>query len=228
MRHSAWVHEPGDKESYLGGGWCLWSAFEGRQHPAAGVHQLQGRGVLPRPRSVLMERLRGTTPPIGPGPPAGGLGSRAQATGRCLWSARGGRLPPSAGAHQQSGRGVLPSHRLVPMERLQGIASSSVLGPPARGMVSPAQVAVGAYGAPAGDGCPPGRGPTSWADGDPDRRGLRLWSAYGGRLPPLARAHQLGGRGALPRRRSVPMAPLPRTGAPISSGPRASGTGKLA
>ena len=71
---------------------------------------------------------------------------------------------------------------------------------------SPPQAAIGAYGAPARDGGPCRCGPNSWGDGESFPGGCRcLWSACGGRLPPSVRAHQLGGRGDLPRRRSVPM-----------------------
>ena len=125
-----------------------------------------------------MKRLRGTATTIGAGPPSNvrgspthtavgaygtcsrdgsphwpgptivGDGESCQGSSRCLWSARGGWLPPSARAHQQGGRGVLPSRRFVPMERLHGIATPRIPGPPARGMGSPAKAAVRAYEAP--------------------------------------------------------------------------------
>ena len=89
------------------------------------------------------------------------------------------------------------------MERLRGMTAPIVPGPPAGGIESPAQEAVVAYGAPAGDGCPhkagplargtgslapeavaaygapakdsspDRRGPTSWGDGESDPRGAR-------------------------------------------------------
>ena len=60
-------------------------------------------------------------------------------------------------------------------------------------------MAVGAYGGPAGDGS-----------------------------SQTARAHQLGGRGVLPRRRSVPIEGLQGTAAPIGAGPPTRGTGSPA
>ena len=57
-------------------------------------------------------------------------------------------------------------------------------------MGSPAQVAVTAYGSPAGDGSLHRRGRTSLGDGESCLGGGRcLWSAYGGRQPPSAHAH---------------------------------------
>ena len=48
-------------------------------------------------------------------------------------------------------------------------------------------------------------GPTSWGDGESCPRGGRFpWSAYGGWQLRTDRAQQLGGRGVLPRWRSVP------------------------
>ena len=166
------------------GGRCLWSACGVRQPAAAGIQQLGARGVLPRRRSVPMERLGGTAAPSGPGLPIGGMGSRAKAAvraygasrrdgspkrpgptywrdgescqggGRCLWSACGGRLPPLARAHQLGGRGVLPTRRSVPMERSRGMAGPINPAPAVGKTASRAQAAVGAYGAPAGDGSP--------------------------------------------------------------------------
>ena len=73
------------------------------------------------------------------------------------------------------------------------------------------------------------RGPTSWGDGESCPRGGRcLWRAYGRWQPPSARAHQLGGCGVLPRRRSVPLERLRGTAAPIGTGPPAGGTGSPA
>ena len=111
------------------------------------------------------------------------------------------RMPTSWG-----GRGVLPRRWSLPMECLPGTAAPSGPGPRAGGTDSAAPVAVGAYGAPVGDGCPHRRGPTSWGDGESCLRGGRcLWSACRARQPSAAGTHRLGGRGVLPRWRSVPM-----------------------
>ena len=48
------------------------------------------------------------------------------------------------------------------MERLQGTVAPSGPCPAARGLGSPAQAAVGAHGAPAGDGSLQQLGPTDW------------------------------------------------------------------
>ena len=102
----------------------------------ARAHQLGGRGVLPRRRSVPMERLRGM---VG---------------------------PKTAQAHQLGGQGDLPRQRSVPMERLRGTVVPSGPGPPVGGTGSPAQAAVGAYGGPEGDGSSQRPRPTSWGDGE--------------------------------------------------------------
>ena len=174
-----------------------------------------------------MERLRGTAAPISAGPPAGETGSPTQEAvaaygalagdgcphrrgptnwgdgescpggGRCVWSACGGRLPPSARAHRLGGRGVLPKRQSLPMEGLRGSAAPIGAGPPAggtEGTGSPTQELVAAYGAPARDCCPQRPGPT-----------------------------QLGGRGVLPKRQSLPMERLQGTAAPIGAGPPAWG-----
>ena len=60
--------------------------------------------------------------------------------------------PPAARAHELGGRGVPPRRRSLPMEPLRGTASPIAAGPRARGTGSPAQVVVGAYGGPVGDG----------------------------------------------------------------------------
>ena len=66
----------------------------------------------------------------------------------------------------------------MPMERLRGTAAPIGTGPPAGGAGCPVQEAVAAYGAPAGDGSPPRRGPTSLRDGESCPGGGRcLWSA---------------------------------------------------
>ena len=201
-----------------------------------------------------MGRLQGTTAPIGPGPPAWGTGSPAQEAvaaygapaghgsphwprptslgdgescprgGRCPWSACGGRLPPSARAHQLGGPGVVPRRRSLPMERVRGTAAPIGPGPPARGTRSPVHEAVAAYGPPAGDSSPHWPRPTSLGDGEScPRGGHRLWSVWGGHPSPLDQAHQLGGRGFLSRRRSLPMERLRGTAAPIGAGPPAGG-----
>ena len=140
-----------DGESCQGGGWCLWRARRGWHFPTARAHQLGGRGVLPRQRSVPMEGLRGralpngpgspargtgvlprwrsvpmeglrgTAIPNGPGPPSGGMGSLAVG-GWCLWSECRGRQFPTAWAHCLGGRGVLPMRHSVPMEGPRGTA----------------------------------------------------------------------------------------------------------
>ena len=72
-----------------------------------------------------------------------------------------GTAAPAPRAHQLGGRGVLPRRRSLPMERLRGMAAPIGAGTPLGGTGSPAQEAVAAYGAPAGDGSPRQPGPTS-------------------------------------------------------------------
>ena len=115
------------------------------------------------------------------------------------------------------------------MECMRGTAAPIGAGPPVGGTGSPAQEAVTTYGAPAGDGRPHWRGPTSREDGESCLGGGRcLWSACGGRQAPLAWAYKLGGRGVPPRRRSLPMEHLQGTAAPIGVGPPVGGTGSPA
>ena len=249
----------GERESCPGGGRCLRSACGGRQPPSARAHRLGGLAVLPKRRSLPKECLRGIAAPIGAGPPAGRMGSLAQEAaaasgapagdgsphrrgptswgerescpggGRCLRSACGRRQPPSARAHQLGGLGVLPKRRSLPKECLRGIAAPIGAGPPAGRMGSLAQEAAAASGAPAGDGSPHRRGPTSWGERESCRGGGRcLRSACGGRQPPKARAHRLGGRGVLPRRRWPPTERLRGTAAPKGAGSQAGGTGSPA
>ena len=86
------------------------------------------------------------------------------------------------------------------MERLRVTAAPIGAGPPAGGTENLAQAAVAAYGAPAGDGSPHRRAPTSWGNGEFRLGGGRcLCSPCRGWQPPSARAHWLGGRGVLPR-----------------------------
>ena len=83
-------------------------------------------------------------------------------------------------------------------ECLRGTAAPCGPGPPAWGMGSPAQAAVGAHRVPVGDGSPLRPGPTSLGDGEVCPSGSRCpQGACGGRQPPAARAHQLGGWGLL-------------------------------
>ena len=56
--HSCGLSGWRDGESYVRSSWCLWSVCEGPQPPSARAHQRGGRGILPRRRSVPMERLR--------------------------------------------------------------------------------------------------------------------------------------------------------------------------
>ena len=150
-----------DEESCPSGGRCLWRAcggqgvlprlgsvpMEGLRFPTARAHQLGGRQVLPRRRSVLMECFWGTVDPNGPGPLAGGTripalasvrayggpmrDGSSQQPGPTTWgdgkSCRGGgrtyggraKEGSSQRAHQLRGRGVLPGWRSVPMEGLR-------------------------------------------------------------------------------------------------------------
>ena len=138
----------------------------------------------------------------------GAVGSATLAVD-CHTAGGGGRWKSyNARAHQLGGRGVLPRRRSLPMERLRGTAAPIGAGPPRGGTGSPAQAVVGAYGLHAGDGSPQWPGPTKWGDGESCPGGARcLWSACGGWQPPKARAHQLGGRGVPPRRRSAGLVP---------------------
>ena len=86
----------------------------------ARAHQMGGRGVLPRRRSLPMERLQGDGSPHWPGPTSLGDGESCPGGGRCLWSSCGGRKPPLARAHQMGGWGVLPRRRSVRMEGQRG------------------------------------------------------------------------------------------------------------
>ena len=76
------------------------------------------------------------------------------------------------------------------VEPLQCTAVPSGPCPPAGGTGSPAQVAVGAYGGPVGDGSCQRPGPISWGHGECYPCGGRcLWRACRGRQFPTARAH---------------------------------------
>ena len=206
-----------------------------------------------------MEGLCGTAVPHGSGLSAGRTGSLAQVVvgayggpagdvssqrrrptswedrescqsgGWCLWRARRGWHFPTARAHQLGGRGVLPRWWSVPMEGLRGRAVANGPGSPARGTGSTAEVVVGAYGGPAGDGTSQRPGPTSWGDGEScPGSGRCPWRACGGGQFPAARTHQLGGRGVLPRWRLVPMEGLRGIAVPNGPGPPHGGTGSLA
>ena len=165
------------------------SGGRAREGSSQRAHQLRGRGVLPGWRLVPMEGLRETVEPTTPGPPSGGLG-------------------------------VVPRCRSVPMEGLRWLALPNGRGPPAGGTGSPAHTAVGAYGVRVGDGRPQWPGPTSCRDQESCPSGSPcLWSACGGRQIPTPRAHQLGERGVLPRRRWVPMEPLRGMAVPNGPGP---------
>ena len=116
----------------------------------------------------------------------------------------------------------------MPIEGLKGRVVPNGPGPPTGGTGSPAQAAIAAYVGPVGDGSSQRPGPTSWGDGESCPGASRyLWRVCGGRPPPSARAHQMGGRGILPRRRSVPMEGLQVTAIFISPGPPAGGPGVL-
>ena len=114
------------------------------------------------------------------------------------------------------------------MEGLRGRAVPNSAGPPAGKTGRPAHAAFGAYGGHARDGSSQRPGPTSWGDVESYPGGGRcLWRACEARHFPTARAHQLGGRGVLPRRRSVAMERLRGTGAsllPPDGGPWPLGT----
>ena len=102
----------------------------------------------------------------------------------------------------------------------RGMVAPNVAGLPTRGIGSPAQAVVAAYGAAAGDGSSQRRGPTGWGDGESRLgSGRCLWSAYGGRHSPMWRAHRLSGQGALPKRRQLPMARLRGNCSPQRRGP---------
>ena len=150
-----------------------------------------------------MEGLRGTAVPHGPGPPADGTGSLAQAAfdayggptgdgssqlpgptiwgdgescpgnGRRLWRACGGRQFPMAQAHHLGGRKAVPRWWSVPMEGLWGTAVPNGPGPPSGGTRSRALAAIGAYGGPAGDGSSQRPRPTSWGGGESCQGGGR-------------------------------------------------------
>ena len=108
--------------------------------------------VLPKRRSVPMEGLRGKAVPKRPGPTSWRDGESRQGGGWCLWIAGRGRHYPTARARQRGGHGALPRRRSVPMGGLRGSAVPNGPGPLAGGKGSPAKVAVGAHGWPAGDG----------------------------------------------------------------------------
>ena len=113
--------------------------------------------------------------PNGPGPPPGGKGRPAQA---------------AAGGHGG----------------LAGDDGSQWPRPTRWGVGSPFHVVVGAYEGLARDGVAQRPGPNSWRDGDSCQGGgWCLWRVCGGWGFPKTQAHQLGGRGVLPKRRSVPM-----------------------
>ena len=157
-----------------------------------------GDGVLPRRQMVPMEGLRGPVVPYGSSSATGGTGSLAEAA----IGAYGG--PAEDGCFQRRRSTSWGDTESFPK-------------------------AVVAYGGPAKDGGAQRPGPASWGDAESCPGGTWcLWRAYGGRQFPTVWAPQLGGRGALPRRRSVPMEGFLGMAVPNGPGPPASGTGSTA
>ena len=150
----------GDGGSCPGGGWCLWCECGGRQFPTFRAHQLGGRGVMPRRRSVPMEGLRGPALPNGPGLTSWGDGESYPGVGRCLWRACGGGLLPTAHAHQLGGWGIAEAAHGT-HGGLAGSASSQQPEALSRRDEERAEAVIGVYGEPARDGCSQRRGPTS-------------------------------------------------------------------
>ena len=206
------AHPPGEGESSLGGGRCPRSACGGRQISLARAHQLGGQGVLPRRRSVSMECLRGTAAPKRPGPTNWGDGESCPGGGRCLWSACGGRLPPSAQAHQLGGWESCSGAGRCPWGTCGGRQPSkrpqNGPGPPAGGTGSPSPVVVDAYGAPAGDGRPHRHVPLARRMGSPAKGRSVPMERLRGTAAPIGPGPPVGGLGVLPRRCSVPMGRL--------------------
>ena len=101
---TAWVHQPGGTGSPA-------QAVVGAQGgPAGGSSSLRpghtslrGRGVPPRPWSVLKEGLRGVVVPNSPDTPAWGDGESCPGGGRCSRRACMGQQLPTALAHQPGG-----------------------------------------------------------------------------------------------------------------------------
>ena len=86
---------------------CLWGACGGRLPPLARAHQLGGRGVLPKRRSVPMERLRGTVATTAQAHQLGGRGVLPKRRSLPMERMRGTAAPKGAGP-QARGRGILP------------------------------------------------------------------------------------------------------------------------
>ena len=212
--------------------------------PGGPAPRLGGRGVLRTRQSLPMECLPGTAASLCPGPPAGHTESTSQAPveaygarvgngspqqleptkggdvescpcGRhCLWSAGGGWRPPRLGpASCGDGESCPRGGRCL--WSAYGTAAPSGARPPAGWTGGRAHVAVGAYGAPAGDGSPQRHGPGTLGDTGGSRY---LWSACGGRQLPSVPAHELGGWGVVARRRSLLMERLRETAAPSGPG----------
>ena len=75
--HWRWSTSGGDGESCPGGGHCLWTTCGGWQPPSVRAQRLGGWGVVPRRRSMLVERLPVMAALIDAGPLARGMGRPA-------------------------------------------------------------------------------------------------------------------------------------------------------
>ena len=232
------------------GGCCLGSVGRGRHLQRARSHRLRERGVPPKRLLLLGERLQGTALANGAGgmgcpslvvltawrPPAGdgiphlrgpyswGDGAPCPGSGRCLGSAREGRLPPLVWSHWVGGRGV-PSWRWsLPGERQWGRASPIGTVPPAGATGCPAKALVAARRAPAEDGIPHWRGPNGWGDGAFRASGGRCPESVCGGPHPIG-AVPLAGRMGRPAQAVVAVLGAPaRGGSPLCRGPTGWGT----
>ena len=115
-----------------------------------------------------------------------------------------GVAAPKARAHHLGGT-TSPAHAVVGAQGgPAGGSSSQGPGTPAGGDWGPAQEVVGAQGGPAGGSSSQGAGTPVWGHGKSCPGGGRCSrSACGGQRLPRPGHTSLGGRGVLPRRRSV-------------------------
>ena len=207
----------GDGESCPAGGSCLWSASGGQQLPSVPADHLGGQGVLPGRRSLPMEHLRGMAAPSVRGSTAGGMRSPTQAAIAAYREPVGTAAPIGAGGPPWGTRS-LAQEAVADYGALAGVSSPKRPGVDSWGDGGSSLGGGSRLWSACGGRSSHRRGRTPSGDRESCPGGGRcLWSTCGGWQPPAAPARQLGGRGSLPRRHSLPMKNLRGMIAPIGA-----------